>query len=405
MAGPYLDPVPLPPGDPAGLAAAARTYLATAGAMGGVHSGLTSELGGLDWQGAGHDGYEAKGRALASTVSDTEQALQRGSVALSVYSAELAQAQALARRAQAAVEEANVTASAMLVAEAQASDAASQAATQAQAALQAQAAAVVKGGTSAQAAASEAVSEADRATAVANQAVSKAQSIADLYGSQRSYALSLAAEAHAMASAAATKASSAFTAVAASIQHENYRAGLSPTVGIGAVLSLAGVPKLGGGAASMTGELQGPMIETIPIGDQGPLIETVPAGEQGPLIETIPIGQTGPLIETVPIGAQGPLTETIPIGPQAPIWNIASEATGGHEATRQGGQQEEPGPTVGDVLRGKKGSITGAPLPAGSPSWTDIRNTPISEIRKGAQENKPGYKTILKLLTDKRFNK
>lgn len=67
----------------------------------------------------------------------------------------------------------------------------------------------------------------------------------------------------------------------------------------------------------------------------------------------------------------------------------------------------EPGsdPAVSEVLQGKLGSITKAPLPPGSPSWADIADMPLSEIRAAAQSNEPGFKTILKLLTSGRFNK
>jgi hypothetical protein len=61
--------------------------------------------------------------------------------------------------------------------------------------------------------------------------------------------------------------------------------------------------------------------------------------------------------------------------------------------------------TVSQVLKGKRGSIMRAPLPAGSPSWADIMNMTMNEIRAAAQANRPGFKTILKLLTDSRFNK
>lgn len=61
--------------------------------------------------------------------------------------------------------------------------------------------------------------------------------------------------------------------------------------------------------------------------------------------------------------------------------------------------------TIAEILEGKLGSIQRAPLPPGSPSWSDITNMTLSEIRAGAEENLPGYRTILKLLTDSRFNK
>jgi hypothetical protein len=63
------------------------------------------------------------------------------------------------------------------------------------------------------------------------------------------------------------------------------------------------------------------------------------------------------------------------------------------------------GPTVDEVLKGKKGSITRAPLPKGSPSWSEVRDLPLSEIEQRARANDSVYKTILKLLTDTRFDK
>lgn len=61
--------------------------------------------------------------------------------------------------------------------------------------------------------------------------------------------------------------------------------------------------------------------------------------------------------------------------------------------------------TVGNALKGKKGSIKNAPLPAGAPSWGEIKDLPLAEIDRRAKAGKPGYKAIKKLLTDKRFNK
>ncbi len=61
--------------------------------------------------------------------------------------------------------------------------------------------------------------------------------------------------------------------------------------------------------------------------------------------------------------------------------------------------------TVRDVLKDKKGSIKNAPLPPGSPSWDDIQNMTINDIKQAASRNEPGFKTINKLLNDSRFNK
>lgn len=75
----------------------------------------------------------------------------------------------------------------------------------------------------------------------------------------------------------------------------------------------------------------------------------------------------------------------------------------GDETGAIGGSDSEQ--TVDEVLKGKVGSITRAPLPAGSPSWDELRSMTMSEIEKGAKTNLPGYRTILKLLTNSRYNK
>jgi RHS repeat-associated protein len=64
-----------------------------------------------------------------------------------------------------------------------------------------------------------------------------------------------------------------------------------------------------------------------------------------------------------------------------------------------------PNDLVRAILKGKKGSIKNAPLDEGAPAWDDILDKPYREIEEGARKNLPGYKTIRKLLTDKRFDK
>ncbi|MEG3085379.1 RHS repeat-associated core domain-containing protein [Sphingomonas sp. PB2P12] len=59
--------------------------------------------------------------------------------------------------------------------------------------------------------------------------------------------------------------------------------------------------------------------------------------------------------------------------------------------------------TVEEALRERKGSIKNAPLPKGSPSWSDIGKTTLGEIQARARAGEPGYKTIHKLLNDTRF--
>ncbi|PSM30670.1 hypothetical protein BVG81_009345 [Haliangium sp. UPWRP_2] len=73
--------------------------------------------------------------------------------------------------------------------------------------------------------------------------------------------------------------------------------------------------------------------------------------------------------------------------------------------TAQHGEPAGSDLRVSEILRNKKGSIKNAPLEKGSPSWEEIQNMTWSEIERGAKENKPGYRTIRKLLSDSRFNK
>ncbi|MPZ24679.1 MAG: hypothetical protein GEU28_14395 [Dehalococcoidia bacterium] len=53
---------------------------------------------------------------------------------------------------------------------------------------------------------------------------------------------------------------------------------------------------------------------------------------------------------------------------------------------------------VADILTEKKASIRQAP------GWDALRDMTWEEIEEGARANRPGYKAIRKLLTD-RFNK
>ncbi len=67
--------------------------------------------------------------------------------------------------------------------------------------------------------------------------------------------------------------------------------------------------------------------------------------------------------------------------------------------------EDEAGITVADVLKGKMGKITRAPLPPGSPSWADIQEMTIADVRAAAKANEPGFRTILKLLTEGKYDK
>jgi hypothetical protein len=61
--------------------------------------------------------------------------------------------------------------------------------------------------------------------------------------------------------------------------------------------------------------------------------------------------------------------------------------------------------TVAEILPYKKASILTARLEAGSPSWKEIETLTWEEINDRAQQSLPGYRTIRKLLSDRRFDR
>lgn len=87
---------------------------------------------------------------------------------------------------------------------------------------------------------------------------------------------------------------------------------------------------------------------------------------------------------------------------------VGQGSSDGNGAERQGQQfRTEPvtDRRVSEVLRRKRGAIRQAPLPPGSPSWDDVLDLRLSEIERRANANEPGYRTIRKLLSDKRFDR
>lgn len=60
---------------------------------------------------------------------------------------------------------------------------------------------------------------------------------------------------------------------------------------------------------------------------------------------------------------------------------------------------------MSEFLKGKKGSIKQAQLPASSPSWEEFSEMIWEEIERGAEENIPGFRMVRKLLSDRRFDK
>jgi hypothetical protein len=63
------------------------------------------------------------------------------------------------------------------------------------------------------------------------------------------------------------------------------------------------------------------------------------------------------------------------------------------------------GKSGAEILKTKLASIKNAPLPPGSPSWSQIGKMTWEEIVAAAKAGKPGFKVIRKLLQDGRFNK
>ena len=63
------------------------------------------------------------------------------------------------------------------------------------------------------------------------------------------------------------------------------------------------------------------------------------------------------------------------------------------------------GMTVREILRGKKASVRDAALPAGSPGWDEFLVMTWEEVDEGARLNRPGFKTVRKLLRDQRFDR
>ena len=61
--------------------------------------------------------------------------------------------------------------------------------------------------------------------------------------------------------------------------------------------------------------------------------------------------------------------------------------------------------SIEQLLRDKKASIVRAPLPPGSPSWSEVRRMVWGDIEAGARQNPPGFKELRKLLTNRRFEK
>jgi hypothetical protein len=66
---------------------------------------------------------------------------------------------------------------------------------------------------------------------------------------------------------------------------------------------------------------------------------------------------------------------------------------------------DNTGKTVDEILVEKRAEILRAPLDRGSPSWDDIRGLTWEEVDEMAKKRRPGFRTIRKLLSNRRYDK
>jgi hypothetical protein len=156
--------------------------------------------------------------------------------------------------------------------------------------------------------------------------------------------------------------------------------GMAATIG---GLALAGVSTLGEGA--------GVVLDATGVGAIGgvPLNIASTAG----IATGLTIAGAG--VTSIALDAAGPDKVTV-----MQASSSGGSGGGGGEPADDSGSQ-----TVNQVLKNRLGSIRRAPLPKGSPSWNDIGDMTMDEVRAAANSNQTGFKTILKLLNDNRFAK
>jgi hypothetical protein len=219
--GLFLSPIPEPPGDPAALAAAARTYTAGQSEIDRNHAALTAtaaQVGGPAWQGQGGTAYQKVSSDLAAVYALTSRGLAQGAVTLRSYAASLAAAKEAARQANAAVAQSNAAATALLDAQAAAEQAQAAADNTAQAATDSEATAAANPhSVSAKVAAENARSAADDAQSAASGAADRVSALSGQYDADHARALSLIAEAQAQATRAASSAAAGFDAAASEL--------------------------------------------------------------------------------------------------------------------------------------------------------------------------------------------
>jgi hypothetical protein len=212
--GLFLATIPIPPGDPGTLAAAAGTYSAAHGEIDRNRAALAREANGAgeaQWIGVGSSSFSVVSSALVSAYDLTSAALAKGATALRTYSTALKTAQDTAHKANAEVALTNQTATALLAAQATArsSAQASNEASQQSQTAQAHATAHPHSPAAAQAAqtAQQAATDAEN---TANADAAKVTALTSKYDAERAQALKLCALAKQQATTAASNAATGF---------------------------------------------------------------------------------------------------------------------------------------------------------------------------------------------------
>lgn len=214
----FLDPIPVPPGDPGALSKAAGTYNSAHGEIETQRARLVSiagQAGGGTWTGAGAANCASATHDLAAVYTLTSDALAKGASALRTFSADLSKAQKLAHTANTAVATSNAAARAYLSAQSAAETAQTQADDASTTSTTAQNQANASPHSApAQHAADTAKTAAHDAQTTANAAASKASSLLTQYENDYSRAVSLCSQATQQEQQAIKTASAAFRAAA-----------------------------------------------------------------------------------------------------------------------------------------------------------------------------------------------
>jgi hypothetical protein len=217
-AGLFLDPIPVPPGDPGALSSAAAKYSAAHGEIGRQQArlkGAAGQAGGAQWTGAGAANFVSASTDLVAVYGLTAAALAKGATALSTFSTDLSNAQKLARQANAAVATSNAAARAYLSAQATAEQVQTEADDAATASTTAQTQANANPhSVTARQAADNARNTANDAQTSATTAAGQASTLFAQYETDYSRAVTLCTQAQQDAHQAVTKAGTAFNAAA-----------------------------------------------------------------------------------------------------------------------------------------------------------------------------------------------